>query len=166
MKRKVSRVSPHEIRPIVEFYPLKPVKRSVKWQILDPTSKRTASIRSELRSAHGLYIFYNSQGRAIYLGKTYQRTLWREIDNAFNRKREAQTIWKVRHPRIGETFKPAYKKKRRIKKRQVYLHEIASFISIYEVGDSLISNLEALLMRAFPNELTNARMESLHFKKE
>jgi hypothetical protein len=122
-------------------------------------------IRAELKAAHGIYVFYNSQCRAIYIGKADSLSLWTELKNAFNRKREAQTIWKVQHPRIGETFKPAYKKKRRIKKRQVYLHEIASFLSVYEVGDRLIGNLEALLVRSFPNELSNAKMESISYDK-
>ncbi|MDE3057025.1 MAG: hypothetical protein KGJ59_03600 [Bacteroidota bacterium] len=163
-KRKPSRVLPNEIRPIVEFYPLKPVKRKVKWLILDPKLPRDGLIQAELKSAHGIYIFYNSQCRAIYLGKADQLTLWKELTNAFNRKREAQTLFKVLHPITGNAFKPAYKKKRGIRKRHVYLHEIASFMSAYEVGDALIRNLEALLMRAFPNELTNAKMETIEFK--
>jgi hypothetical protein len=38
---------------------------------------------------------------------------------------------------------------------------VARFVSVYEVGDALIDNLEALLMRAFPNEITNAVMASI-----
>lgn len=163
MASKKSRVLSEEIRPIIEFYPLEPTKRRVKWQILNPKSRRTEYIRTELRSARGLYIFYNSQCRAIYLGKADKRSLWGELNSAFNRKRASQTVWGVHYPKTGTSFTPAYKKKRRIKEHQVYLREIASFVSVYEVGDSLISNLEALMMRAFPNELTNTRMESIRF---
>jgi len=122
-------------------------------------------VRDELKAAHGIYVFYNSQCRAIYVGKANSLSLWGELKNAFNRKREAQIVWKVKHPLTGKSFNPAYKKKRRIKKRQVYLHEIASFLSVYEVGDRLISNLEALLLRTFPNELSNAKMESISYDK-
>jgi hypothetical protein len=166
MARKPSRVSPHFIRPIIEFYPLTrtATSQNVKWHILDPKAPRMKLIRDELRLAHGIYVFYNSQCRAIYVGKADRLSLWSELKNAFNRKREAQTVWKVKHPQKGKSFIPAYKKNRRIKERQVVLHEIASYLSVYEVGDKLIHNLEALLMRTFPNELSNAKMES--FKKD
>ena len=162
MPKKPSRIRPYEIRPLLEFYPLLPEKRRVKWQILK-RSKRSQLIQNELRAARGLYIFYNSQCRAIYLGKADRKSLWGELNSAFNRKRESQSVFKVKHPQIGSSFLPYYRKKRKIKRRNVYLRDIATFISAYEVGEKLIGNLEALLMRAFPNELTNARMETIRF---
>src|SRR5688500_13472579 len=167
MARRPPRIPSHSIRPIVEFYPLKrtPSRGGLKWELLDGSHGRTAFIRKELRTSHGIYVFYNSQGRAIYLGKANQRNLWGEMKSAFNRKRQTQTIWRVRHPTIGTSFRPAYDKKRRIRRRKVLLHEIAAYVSVYEVGDRLINTLEGLMMRAFPNELTNARMEAIHFDK-
>ena len=167
MARQPPRIPPHAIRPLVEFYPLRPTlsRRGIKWELLDGSDKRTALIRKELREAHGIYVFYNSQGRAIYLGKAYERRLWTELKSAFNRNRETQTVWRVKHPKIGTSFRPAYDKKRRIRRRKVFLHEIAAYVSVYEVGDRLINNLESLMMRAFPNELTNACMESIRFDK-
>jgi hypothetical protein len=167
MARKPSRIPPHAIRPIIEFYPLTKTATShgVKWNILDPKSQRMKLVRVELKAAHGIYVFYNSQCHAIYVGKANKLSLWRELKNAFNRKREAQIVWKVKHPLTGNSFIPAYIIKRRIKKRHVYLHEIASFLSVYEVGDRLIDNLEAILLRTFPNELSNAKMESISYDK-
>jgi hypothetical protein len=123
MPRKPSRIADHAIRPLIEFYPLARTasRRGIKWRILDVSSPRMKRIHDELRAAHGLYIFYNSQCRAIYLGKAYQRSLWTEINSAFNRRRATQRVWKVRHPGRGDSFTPAYRQKRRIKKRQVYL---------------------------------------------
>ena len=69
----------------------------------------------------------------------------------------------VKHPKTGDSFRPAYDQRRPIRRRKVLLHEIAAYVSAYEVGDDLIDNLEALLMRAFPNELTNARMEMIQY---
>jgi hypothetical protein len=165
MPRKPNRVTRYAIRAIVEFYPLTRTDSTHghKQQILDVSKPRMALIKKELRASHGIYIFYNSQGRAIYLGRADKRSLWGELNDAFNRKRNAQTIWMVKHPRTGKAFLPD--QKRPIKKRKVFLHQIASFVSVYEVGDRLISNLEALLMRAFPNELTNARMESICYDR-
>ena len=165
MARRSSRVSPHAIRAVIEFYPLQPTasRQGARWEILDASEPRTKLIRAELRSAHGIYIFYNSQYRAIYLGKANRRTLWGELKSSFNRNRKAQTVWRVRHPRTGENFRAAYDQRRRIRRRKVFLHEIAVYVSAYEVGDGLIDNLEALLMRAFPNELTNARMETIKY---
>lgn len=167
MARIPSRIPPHAIRPIIELYPLQPTpsRHGIKRELLDGSKGRTKLIREELRKAHGIYVFYNSQGRAIYIGKAYRRRLWTELKSAFNRNRETQTVWKVKHPTTGNGFRPAYDKKRRIRRRKVFLHEIAAYVSVYEIGDRLINNLEALLMRAFPNELTNARMEAIRFDK-
>ena len=123
-------------------------RSGARWDILDSTQARTKLIRTELKDAHGLYIFYNSQCRAIYIGKANRMSLWSELKSAFNRRRKTQSVRRTKHPLRGETFVPAYKKHRRIRSREVYLHEVAHYVSAYEVGDSLINNLEALLMRA------------------
>ena len=167
MAHRQARVPAHAIRPIVEFYPLHrtPSRQAVRWEILDNSKVRPKLIRQELRLAHGIYVFYDSQFGAIYLRKANRRSLWTELKSAFNRNREAQTVWRVKHPKTGKAFRPAYQRKRRIRRRKVLLHEIAAYVSAYEVGDKLINNLEALMMRAFPNELTNARMEAIRYDK-
>lgn len=84
---------------------------------------------------------------------------WYEIKGAYNQQRLRQTVRKVDHGSSRGGFQPAYSRPRTIRDHQFYLYDVASFLSVYEVGDALIDNIEALLMRAFPNEITNARME-------
>jgi hypothetical protein len=81
---------------------------------------------------------------------------------AFNRDRgEVQSIKRVQHPSSRVPYKDAEDGKRKIKKQQIPLHEIASYMSAYEVADDLIGKLEALIVRTFANDLLNVRMEKL-----
>ena len=84
--------------------------------------------------------------------------LWYEMKSAFNRRRKTQIVRKVSHAASKGPFQFAYEKHRRITDHEVLLFEVARFVSVYEVGSALVDNLEALLMRAFPNEITNAVM--------
>jgi hypothetical protein len=155
------RIDPYAIRPIVEFFPIERVrsKKGARWEFFDSSTPDGKKLRAELSAAHGLYVFYNSQCRAIYLGKARRMNFWFEAKSAYNRERLRQTVRKVDHAASRSGFQPAYAQPRAIKDHQFYLYEVAAYISIYEVGDLLINDLEALLMRAFPNELTNAKLE-------
>jgi hypothetical protein len=155
-----SRLPPHALRPIVEFYPLAPVPsaKGARTELFDFATPHGKALRAELEAARGLYIFYNSQCRAIYLGKAKRMNLWYEMKSAFNRRRKTQIVRKVNHGPSKGPLQFAYEKPRRIAEHEVLLFEVARYVSVYEVGTALIDNLEALLMRAFPNEITNAVM--------
>ena len=77
------------ISPIVEFFPIEPVesKQRMKWELF--ATRKDASLparglRKELEKAKGIYIFYDTRGRALYAGKTTRRTLLAEMKSAFN----------------------------------------------------------------------------------
>lgn len=154
------------ILPIVEFYPVEHAesRQGAKWEIL-PTNKNENpyqhQIRRTLMDAKGIYLFYNSAGKVLYAGKTLKQDLWKEMNDAFNRNRAAQTAYFVNHPQKGN-FLPAHEKQKRLTLNKVYLHDIAYFFSAYKVHPALISNLEAFLIRALPNDLSNTRMESFN----
>jgi hypothetical protein len=79
---------------------------------------------------------------------------------AFNRERgDVQSIKRVGHPSSRVAYKKTEDGKRKIEKLTVVLHEIASYVSAYEIPTDLISKLEALIVRAFANDLLNVRME-------
>jgi hypothetical protein len=81
---------------------------------------------------------------------------------AFNRDRgEVQSIKRVDHPSSRVVYKEAEHGRRPIKKHSVALHELASYMSAYEVANDLIGKLEALIVRTFANDLLNVRMENL-----
>jgi len=152
------------IRPVVEMYPLdiSRSKQDKKWELL-ATGKghpRSQQIRNYLESIPGIYLFYDSQGCAIYAGKTEKQNLWKEMTNAYNRERSNHHAVFVKHPTTGATFSPAWKSLRQPKKTQVCLYETALYFSAYEVTPELIPKLEAFMVRAFCNSLSNKKMET------
>jgi hypothetical protein len=169
-KRAVEEAERNAIRPIVEFYPIKKVKsrKQAQWDIFSPSDQNgkgkhpyTAGLREQLDTKHGIYVFYDSRGRALYVGKTTQQSLWREMNSAFNRERTVQQIRRVDHPEKRVVFRTSDEKRRQIRLRSVKLHHLAMYFSAYCVSDRLIGELESLLIRSFPNDLLNSRMENL-----
>jgi hypothetical protein len=112
------------------------------------TNKNTEGYLERLKKEKGIYIFYDSLGKAIYAGKTEDQTLFDEMNNVLFRNRgDAQVIYK--------------KKWNQISKHSYKLKEVAAYVSAYQVRDEFISNIEALFVRAFPNDLTNVRIEKI-----
>lgn len=152
------------IRPIVELYPLDTVesKGGIKFELF-PTHRggtnATQGLRTLLSKAHGIYIFYDSRGRALYVGKARQQSLWTELKFAFNRSRATQTVFRVAHPKTGRDFTPGYKKPRQPTSKQLNLSKLAAFVSVYEIDQGMIDDLEALLVRGFSNDLLNKKIE-------
>jgi hypothetical protein len=160
------------ISPIIEFFFIDRVesRQGVKWELFSPAKvggkagehPYLAGLKERLNSTHGIYVFHDSRGRAIYAGKAQRQTLWMEMNLAFNRDRgEVQSIKRVDHPTNRVAYKHADDGRRLIKRQPIALHEIASYMSAYEVADELIGKLEALILRAFANDLLNVRMENL-----
>jgi hypothetical protein len=172
LKRVEARVAGTAIQPIVEFFELDAVRRAAgsRYEIFpvkdasgrDHPYRR--GLRDELRKHHGIYIFHDSRGRALYVGKARTQSLWSEIKSAFNRKREVQKIRRVGHPERRQAFKTSDEKRRQISLRDVPLLELAAYMSAYRVDDGMIDELESMLIRGFPNDLLNSRMENFTFK--
>lgn len=103
-------------------------------------------VKIDLEKEKGIYIFYDSIGKAIYAGKTEKNSLWLEMKSVYNRERKTQ-----------QKFKKTLGTK--IYKKPYYLHEVAAYVSAYSVKPYAISFIEALLIHSFPNDLTNVRVE-------
>jgi hypothetical protein len=161
----IKRAQLHTITPLVEFYPLERVdSRHAKCWNLFPFDTRTAKsyalgLKERLEKAKGIYIFYDSQGRALYVGKA-GKSLWMEMNSAFNRKRNLQKITLVSHPDRNQDFQTGVEKKRQPKPTPLVLADLAEYFSAYEVDPGMIGDLEALLVRGFANDLLNIRMET------
>jgi hypothetical protein len=156
------------IRPLVEFFEIDACEanRSSKlalFDILDGNGGNhpyLSGLRDELDAHHGVYVFFDSRGQAIYAGKARRQSLWKEMNLAFNRERgEIQSIKRVRHPIKKTAYKTSDEKSRQIVDKQVPLSVLAAYFSAYEVADSMINDVEALLVRSFANDLLNKRME-------
>ncbi len=151
-------------RPIIEFFPVDPFQLKKSYVVFDTDpscGKMRLGLCQELQSIKGLYVFYDSRGRALYVGQAAKQSIWKEMHSAFNRTRPAQAIAAVRHPKINVEYKPASEKLRQPVDTPRKLHELAAYFSAYEVAGPLINDFEALLIRAFPNDLLNFKMEKL-----
>jgi hypothetical protein len=163
-KAAIKKSQGNTIRPIAEFFPVNSVESrgGAKFELF-PTGKDDnplhKGLRTLLQSSKGIYIFYDTRGRAIYAGKAKKQTLWNEMKSAFNRDRETQTVYRVEHPGRRQKFIPAYEKVRQPRQKRLQLSDLAAYFSAFEIEANMIDSLEALLVRSFANDLLNARME-------
>lgn len=156
------------IRPLVEFFEIDAcyANHGSKFVLFDTYDANgrihpyLSGLKEEMDHHHGVYIFFDSRGQAIYAGKARRQSLWKEMNLAFNRERgEIQSIKRVRHPSKKIQYKTSDEKARQIIDRQVPLSALAAYFSAYEVADGMINDVEALLVRSFANDLLNKRME-------
>jgi hypothetical protein len=132
---------------IAEMEPIKVLDSSLRsrQKEMDFYSSKM-EMKKLLDKSKGIYIFYDSLGKAIYAGKTEKNTLWMEMKSAYNRERKTQQKFK-RTSGI------------KISKRPYYLYEVADYVSVYSVKPYAIGFIEALLIHSFPNDLTNVCVE-------
>lgn len=159
------------IKPIVEFFPIEAVylgaaeKSLIVFDVNNNAGKhRTGLYNALIKAKSGLYIFYDTRGKALYAGQTKKQNIWKEMNLAFNRPRSSQVMTLVRHPTKDVEFRAANEKVRQPTDQMLRLHDLAAYFSAYEVVEEMVDDLEALLVRAFPNDLLNFRMEK--FGKE
>jgi hypothetical protein len=161
------RTQAEAIRPIVEFFQIRPVSvgDGDQYRIFGTGTKADphpylAGLKAELEKHRGVYLFYDSRGRALYAGKTRAQFLWQEMNLAYNRDRDLQNILRVQHPERRQDFRTSDEMRRQIRKVNVRLHELAEYVSAYQVADEMIGDIESLLIRAFPNDLLNKKIEN------
>lgn len=168
-KKAADDLADSSIVPVVEFLELDRCEtpQGKSWQIFSTKTDNGDShpywtgLRKELEATHGVYIFHDSRGRAIYAGKAHRLSLWTELNNAFNRNRkEVQSIKRVTHPSTKTQFRTSAEIQRKIVREEVPLWDIACYVSAYSVPPALIGKLEALIVRSFANDLLNVRMET------
>lgn len=169
---KASRQRTHSeaIRPVVEFFQIRrtSVGSGDTCRIFDAgrgddEHPYLAGLKCELETRKGIYVFYDSRGCGLYVGKTKAQTLWKEINLAYNRDRDPhlQSILRVQHPERRQDFRNSDEMRRQIRPINVRLHELAYYVSAYEVVEEMIGDVESLLIRTFPNHLLNKKIENL-----
>jgi len=165
---------PHAIRPIVEFFEVYDedsrhgATREVFTRLDDDDSVHPwyAGLQEELRGHNGIYIFYDSRGRALYAGKAKRQSLWDEMKSAYNRDRGVQKVRIVRHPLSRRRdYRSRNEQVRQIQNTVLPLHELATYFSAYQVHPDLIDDVETLLVRGFANDLMNVRMETFEHQR-
>ena len=148
------------IRTIVEHYPINRVGNA----LFDLKQPQRKDLKDALASAIGVYVFYDIQGKALYVGRTQEQTLWAEMNNALKPSRDIGTALQVvQHPNPRNRFVRAYDLKDVPQPSWdwVVLSEMAKYFSAYEVAEAAIANVEAMLIRAFGNSLLNIRYEKI-----
>lgn len=157
------------VRPLVEFFAIDYCVsgKGAGYVLFDSTDGKgkphtyRLGLKEELESKHGVYIFFDSRGQAIYAGKARKQSLWKEMNLVLNRDRgQLQTIKRVNHPERKMGYRTSDEKSRQILDQSVSIWEIASYFSAYEVADEMIEDVEALIVRSFANNLLNKRMEN------
>lgn len=123
------------IKPLLEFQPIQPMKSGNEWRF-SADEGVIESIKNETEKRHGLYLFYDSSGHAIYLGKT-EASLYGEAKQRLKAtpNRGTYVPTKTTKPQMGQ---------------------VARYISAYEVTNvAAVKNLESFMLRAFANNLRN-----------
>ncbi|MDA7967635.1 MAG: hypothetical protein MPK31_01675 [Gammaproteobacteria bacterium] len=154
------------IRVIVEFYPIDP-SLAVKKKLLDADQRSGSAnkyhddLRHELEKAtNGIYVFFDSMGRAIYLGKTSDQNLWKRMSQSFKGRVEGKEVVKnlylVQHPKRNQAYKQ--KQQRDIRPQSRKMHDVACYFSAYAVHKDLVDAVESLLIHTSANDLQNTKM--------
>lgn len=156
------------IKPVVEFFEidrtdsLHGAKQELFSVYVDEKEHPyRQGLKSALCKSFGVYLFYDSRGRALYAGKALKQSLWKEMHSAYNRQRGGvQNINRVKHPTKRIEFRPYEEKRRQIRRVHVPLWDLAAYFSAYAVEPNMIQSMEAFLIRAFPNDLLNLMKEN------
>ena len=123
------------IKPLLEFQSIQPIKSGSEWRFSDD-SNTIEHIKVETERRCGIYLFYDSSGHAIYLGKT-EKSLYGEAKQRLKAS-----------PNRG-TYLPT-------KKTTPQMGQVARYFSAYEVTNvAAVKNLESFMLRAFANDLRN-----------
>jgi len=146
------------ITTLVEYSPISALHRASARdsQIKSSDGYGHLRIRDRLENKRGIYIFYSSLCRPIYVGKSNQTELWRECNSAFNREFKGD-LFKVNYPSENQKMP----KELKLSRHAVKVYEVAAYLSAYEVDVALVDKVEALMIRSFVSELSNVRIENL-----
>jgi hypothetical protein len=156
------------VQPVVEFFPIHKcyTKQKAAYEVFSVSDGANgqhpyrSGLKDELNKHHGVYVFFDSRGQAIYAGKARKQKLWKELNLAFNRDRkDVQMIRRVSHPDRRQAYQTPAAHPRQITAKPVALHELAAYFSAYQVPDTMINAVEAMLVRSFANDLLNIKME-------
>jgi transcriptional regulator with XRE-family HTH domain len=133
------------IEPIMEFHQLNHGHGHEKDTLLKKIDHELYC--NKLRELKGIYSFYDSNGRIIYVGKTEKKNLLSEMNQAFNLVRP-NYVRKLLDNKSGKFIA-----------RRLAIKDTAEFVSAYAVNEHAIGNVEALLIRMVPNDVVNKRTE-------
>jgi hypothetical protein len=153
-----------EIKPIIEYALLDCAERSrsVLKDIFESLTEEDhpywGAVVERLKKSYGLYVFYDSLTRPLYVGIAKEQSIWERANQSYNvwRERNGKMMY-VNHPASKVKYDP--NKVKRVNRSGFSLADVAIFFSAYEVKKEYISGLEAFAIRAFGGVLLNTKME-------
>ena len=115
-------------------------------------------VTDRLKEATGLYVFYDSLTKPLYVGIAPDRKIWIRANESYNVYRERNGwILTADHPANQVAYNK--NKVRRLRREGFSLADVATYFSAYEVSSDLVYGLEAFAIRAFGATLLNTKME-------
>lgn len=145
------------IAAIIEYLPIKAHKTpSSRVRVAINDDYKDPNIRSTIKDKHGIYIFYDSLGKPLYIGKANKTDFWNEVNSAFRRLEIKIPIVRVNHTLLNRNTT-----NHKLRSHNARISDVACYLSVYEVRKDLIDNMEAMLIRSSANVLANTRMESI-----
>jgi hypothetical protein len=139
------------VSPIAEFATIErhKLKGANALRIVD--SRRHATLCERLKTSHGIYAFYDGNGRVLYVGRATKLDLWTELNQRLNHGPALRQVRALSGRKAKGT---------KLKRVKILFSDAAKFFSAYEVPvSSQIHNLEALIIRIAPNDLRNLHLE-------
>lgn len=123
------------VQPVFEYRSIEPKPSGNTWSFGLSVHEEPGH-RADLKGKHGIYIFYDSSGRAIYLGKSV-RCLYQESKTRLG----ASLNRSLRLPQKIQTAKAG---------------SISRYMSAYQISiSSGTKNIESFMLRAFANSIYN-----------
>lgn len=147
LTRLVHQAAKELVWPLLEFSPIAPERLpGGGWRIDTDAAVRTA-IRNVIDGKFGIYTFYDSAGRVVYVGRATKTNMWTEAVARLNAKvNRAMYFPKRRHGMV--------------------VGDLACFISSYGIGvDAAGHNIEQLLLRTMPNDNANTQIGDFNFTR-
>jgi len=138
------------IEPIVEFYAIEKGTKRKNSLTFSFLSDKSEDIKNNLDSSYGIYIFFDSGGKPIYVGKAVNQTIAVRAKQSYNANLYRQ-IFKSKGIRRSSHVQPGW--------TAVRVHDVADFFSAYRVRSDSIGHIEALLTRCMINTTWNRRVE-------
>lgn len=138
------------IKPIVEFYAIEKGTRRKNSLTFSFLSDKSEDIKNLLDTSYGIYIFFDSGGKPIYVGKAVNQTIAKRAKQSYNANLYRQ-IFKSKRIRRTAHVRPSW--------TYVRVHDVADFFSAYKIKSDSIGHIEALLTRCMINTTWNRRVE-------
>lgn len=141
--RLAGNVTRDVVWPIFEFEAFHPHVDGASW-VLQRDRGANKAMRAKLDGKIGLYIFYDSAYRVLYVGKSASN-----LDVEVRQRLDARVNRAVYAPKRKTTVK---------------MGDLARYVSAYSVyPKEAIHNLEVLLLRAFANDTANTNIGHFSF---